>query len=246
MTGGTGKLGSVLLRHFVGRGWSVIVTTRERAKAEKLIATLGPSCHLATAVEVNLQEAGAAENVVAELEDSNISIDCLVNNARSLESLSVDINGITLPAHFHDEFNLDVVVPYRLSVALAHSEYHRLAAIVNIGSMYGVVAPNPELYGGTLDSSPIQYGVCKAALHQLTRELAVRLAPKHIRVNCVAFGGVEGRVSEEFIKRYARLVPAGRMLRESEITGPVEFLLSDQSSAVNGQVILADGGWTLW
>ena len=118
--------------------------------------------------------------------------------------------------------------------------------VVNIGSMYGLVAPNPDLYEGSLDSSPIQYGVSKAGLHHLTRELAVRLADGKVRVNCVAFGGVEGREANDFKARYSRLTLSRRMLLESEISGPVKFLMDDSSSAINGHVLVADGGWSIW
>ena len=57
---------------------------------------------------------------------------------------------------------------------------------------------------------------------------------------------MEGRVDEAFLSRYASLVPSRRMLNEDEIIGPVDFLLSDSSSAVNGHVLVADGGWSIW
>jgi len=137
------------------------------------------------------------------------------------------------------------VFPYQLTMLLAQSS-KSLRSVVNVGSMYGIVPPNPSLYDDGFQSSPIQYGVAKAALHQLTKELAVRLATSGVRVNAVAFGGVEGRVSDEFKQRYANFVPSRRMLSVDEIVGPVAFLLSEDSSAVNGHVLVADGGWTVW
>ncbi len=119
---------------------------------------------------------------------------------------------------FSAEMELDVIQPYRLSVLLALSQNHALQTIVNIGSQYGIVVPNPALYGGSLAQSPIQYGVAKAALHHMTKELAARLAPS-VRVNCVAFGGFAGRESAEFNTRYSEMLPAKRMLRLTEAGG---------------------------
>ena len=94
--------------------------------------------------------------------------------------------------------------------------------------------------------SPLHYSVAKAAQVQLTRELAVRLAPKGIRVNGICFGGVEGRADEAFVDRYRQLCPAGRMLRDDEVVGPVDYLVSDASSGMTGHNMMVDGGWTTW
>jgi NAD(P)-dependent dehydrogenase (short-subunit alcohol dehydrogenase family) len=102
------------------------------------------------------------------------------------------------------------------------------------------------LYDDPVRQSPLQYGVCKAALSHLTKELAVRLAAKNIQVNCVAFGGIEGRVDPAFLARYAALNPMGRMLQENEVAGPIEALLSDGFSAMTGHTMAVDGGWGIW
>lgn len=246
LTGGTGKFGKVLFRHFAHSGWNVVTTSRDQSRLDQLVDGIGAVKGQAMGIVADLQQPSASQRLVDELTACGIAITHLVNNARSLETLAVKSDGTTERGSFVDEFEMDVVVPYELSMCLARSEHHKLQSVVNIGSIYGEVAPNPALYEGTLDRSPIQYGVCKAALHHITRELAVRFAPKQVRVNCVAFGGVEGRDDEAFLKRYAQLVPSRRMLKESEVIGPVEFLLSDVSSAVNGHILIADGGWTVW
>jgi NAD(P)-dependent dehydrogenase (short-subunit alcohol dehydrogenase family) len=246
LTGGTGRLGQVFVRHFAESGWNVVTTSRERSRVDELIKTIGVTKGRVTGLVVDLQQQGASQRFVDELTACGIVITHLVNNARSLATLTVKSDGTTERGTFVSEFEMDVVVPYELTMCLARSEKHKLDSVVNIGSMYGEVVPNPALYQGSLNRSPIQYGVSKAALHHLTRELAVRLAPQHVRVNCVAFGGVEGRVDDSFVARYAELVPTRRMLKVSEVIGPVEFLLSDASLAVSGHVLIADGGWTLW
>jgi NAD(P)-dependent dehydrogenase (short-subunit alcohol dehydrogenase family) len=172
--------------------------------------------------------------------------DCLINNARNLAYLQIGEDGVVARQDFINEFTLDVVIPYELVMALSQAQESRLRAVINIGSQYGTVAPNLNLYTNPLRESPLQYGVSKAALTQLTKELAVRLAKRGVRVNCVAFGGVEGRVDEEFKKRYAALCPIGRMLGEHELAGPVDLLLSDSASGVTGHVLMVDGGWSIW
>lgn len=246
VTGGTGKLGRIFVRHFAEIGWKIVTTSREQSKVDQLVSDIGPHKGLVTGIGADLRLPGSSRRLVEELTERGITVTHLLNNARSIETLVVQSDGTTQRNAFVGEFEMDVVVPYELSMCLSRSDGHKLEAVVNIGSMYGEVAPNPTLYEGSLDSSPVQYGVSKAGLHHLTRELAVRLAPRNIRVNCVAFGGVEGRADEAFLARYAQLVPTRRMLEDREVVGPVEFLLGDYSSAVNGHVLVADGGWSVW
>ncbi len=244
LTGATGKFGRVLARHLVAQGWTVVVTSRDPVRVAALAEGFAEGAVVGVAADLLAPE--GVDVLVDVLAQRGLSVTHLVNNARSLSSLAVQADGLTRRQDFLAELDMNVVVPYTLATRLATDARHRLRNVVNVGSMYGMVAPNPALYEGSLARSPVQYGVSKAALHHLTRELAVRLAPKGVRVNCVAFGGVEGRVDEGFLRRYAALTPAGRMLQEPEVAGPVGFLLSEASSAVQGHVLVADGGWSIW
>ena len=246
LTGGTGKFGRVLARYFISRGWEVVITSRDEGALDSLRRELSNENNGCHSIALDLQVEGAPEKLLADLTERGLVISHLINNARSISTLEVGESGVTDRNTFLGEFELDVIVPYELTLALAQSSFHQLMSVVNIGSQYGLVVPNPALYEGSLKESPIQYGVSKAGVHQLTKELAVRLAPQNIRVNCVAFGGVEGRVNQAFVDRYAELTPSRRMLYESEIPGPIEFLLSESSTAINGHVMVADGGWSLW
>lgn len=246
ITGATGKIGRVLVRHFLDAGDCVIAAGRAQDRLDELArGQAGRPGQLAT-VLVDLCAPDAVPAMVAQLEKIGLQPDCLVNNARSLDFLRVGEDGIATRTAFVGELTLDVIVPYELVMALADMPDSRLRSVVNIGSQYGGVAPNLHLYDDPLRQSPVQYGVAKAALEHLTRELAVRLADRGVRVNCVAFGGVEGRVDEAFRQRYAALCPLGRMLGEHELPGPVDLLLSDGASAITGHIMRVDGGWTAW
>ena len=246
VTGGTGTLGCALISPLLESGWEVVITSRTQSNIDKLISNTVSTKKSLLGIAVDFKAPGAVEYLLNKLIDLGISITHLVNNARSLSTLAVNSDGVSLRDNFIGEFTMDVVIPYELTMGFANSLQHSLRNVVNIGSMYGEVAPTPYLYNGSLHNSPIQYGVSKAGLHHLTKELAVRLAPKNIRVNCVAYGGIEGRVDDEFVKRYSKLTPAGRMLKHNEVFGPVDFLINEGSSAINGHILVADGGWSIW
>lgn len=246
VTGGTGKFGQALVSHFLTAGDRVIITYRADESLEKLRVDYPNSFNKLTGIKVDLTESGAMATLIDELNAQDLSPGCLVNNARSTSFLKIDQNGLVSRENFANEYLLDVIVPYELTMALMMQRGSQLRRVVNIGSMYGTVAANPHLYTDPIQQSPLQYSVAKAALAHLTKELAVRLAGKDIQVNCVAFGGVEGRVDEAFKKRYAQLCPMGRMLRDDEVVGPVDMLLSDKCSGITGHILAVDGGWGIW
>jgi hypothetical protein len=247
VTGGTGRIGRVLVLGFSRLGWDVAFSSRNSGAAAGLEREcLDAGARRAMCVGVDLGEQAAAASVMRALADRGFEPHVLVNNARNLDHLEVEPDGRTSRANWIAEFVLGVVAPYELSMALAALPGASLRTIVNVASMYGVVAPNLGLYGSPDRESAVNYGVTKAALIHLTKELAVRLAPRGITVNAVSFGGVAGRAGEAFVERYRRLCPSGRMLNDADLFGPVKFLASPDASGATGHNLVVDGGWTAW
>jgi NAD(P)-dependent dehydrogenase (short-subunit alcohol dehydrogenase family) len=118
-------------------------------------------------------------------------------------------------------------------------------SVIALGSIYGLVGPDPSLYERTGVSNPTAYGVSKGAVLQLVRYLATTLAPQ-VRVNAISPGGIERAQPHEFIERYRARVPLRRMATEEDVKGAVAFLASDLSAYVTGQNLVVDGGWTAW
>tara|TARA_B110000444_G_scaffold108020_1_gene102038 strand:- start:417 stop:1214 length:798 start_codon:yes stop_codon:yes gene_type:complete len=118
------------------------------------------------------------------------------------------------------------------------------ASIVNISSIYGVIAPDWQMYKGTDIYNPAAYSVSKAGLINMSRWLASTLSP-HIRVNCISPGGVLRNQKKIFVKKYSEKTLLKRMANESDISDPVLFLASDMSSYITGHNLIVDGGFTI-
>jgi NAD(P)-dependent dehydrogenase (short-subunit alcohol dehydrogenase family) len=127
---------------------------------------------------------------------------------------------------------------------------HGRGSIINIGSLYGVVAPDPRLYEHLpLDPpflKPPAYAMSKAGVSALTRYLAALWGPKGIRVNTLTPGGVLGDQDPVFKEKFGARVPLARMACHGDLTGPLLFLASDLSSYVNGIELVVDGGYSCW
>jgi NAD(P)-dependent dehydrogenase (short-subunit alcohol dehydrogenase family) len=248
ITGGTGKVGSQLVKHFYTLGWNVLFTAFQQEEADLIQTQLYNKnmTNKITGMAVDLEQENIGNNLRKFVESEKLYPNCLVNCARSLNYLKISPSGQTMRPEWMGEFKLNVVIAYELAIALANQDNSILESIINISSMYGVVPANPNLYKNPTLESPIQYGVTKAALIHLTKELAIRFANKKIKVNAISFGGIEGRVDDEFKKRYAQLCPFERMLQDNEVVGAVEFLATNQSTFITGHNLVVDGGWSVW
>ena len=154
------------------------------------------------------------------------------------EVLAVNITGMMLMCREHG----------RLMI-----EHGKRGAIVNIASVYGVVAPDQRIYDGSdypdlggAINTPAIYSTSKAAVIGLTRYLATYWGHAGIRVNAISPGGIKSGQNETFQQNYSRRVPMGRMAEGAEIEGALIYLASDASSYVTGQNIVVDGGLTAW
>jgi NAD(P)-dependent dehydrogenase (short-subunit alcohol dehydrogenase family) len=122
----------------------------------------------------------------------------------------------------------------------------RRGSIVNIGSLYASVAPDPTFYDH-LDPpfvKPSAYGASKAAVISLTRYFARLWGPSGVRVNALSPGGIRVAQDAEFQRKFNARVPLGRMGEPGDLAGPLLFLASAASSYVTGHELRVDGGFT--
>ena len=123
-------------------------------------------------------------------------------------------------------------------------------SMVMFSSMYGLVAPDPQLYEPPINPNPIEYGVGKAGIIQMSKYFAMHYGPRGVRCNCISPGPFPNPTVREdhpeFTQRLAKKTFLGRVGQASEVAGAVYFLLSPASSYITGHNLVVDGGWTSW
>ena len=247
VTGACGWLGAAMSRALAEAGGQVVVTSRDSGQAAEFAASLPGDGHLGLGFSQG--DTDTIPKFVAEVVERMGKIDVLVNNAYG--GTAPDIDSATAE-DFNQTYHVGVTAYFLLArdVMLHLRENQRPGSIINIASMYGVVASYPSAYEGLPTNSPPNYHALKGGVVHLTRHLAAYWAQYDIRVNAIAPGpfpkpavrdGIEG-----FIPRLEEKVPLGRMGRPEELKGAVVLLASDASSYITGQNLLVDGGWTAW
>lgn len=246
VTGGAGHLGGVITAE-LDRQCRQVVCFDLEGRAEALVRsqTLTRTQPRSLDVSDAALLPAALDAAIAEfgLPDGLVHLATASSSGQSLENLP--------PGEFQNTLDRTLPPTFVLCRALAERmKFRGSGSIVLFSSMYGVVAPDPRIYADPLTPNPIDYGVAKAAILQLTRYFAVHYGAAGIRFNCVTPGpfpnpGVQ-QAHPAFIGELAKKTALRRIGRNTEIVGPVLFLLTDSSSYVTGHSLVVDGGWTTW
>ncbi len=245
VSGASGRLGPSMVRTLLDAGAHVVAVARDVSRLEH--ALQGLPAELRTC-DITSPEWPA---VLASVLEERGRIDVLVNNAHVGRGGSLRLASA---ADFAEAFALAVTATAD-GINAAHAglrasaEAGGPASVVNIASMYGVVAPDPRVYDSEEGRNPPAYGAAKAAMLQLTRYAAAELAPEGIRVNSITLGPFPGSPTPEteaLFERIASRTMVGRVGQPAEVATALLFLASPASSFVTGSNVTVDGGWTAW
>lgn len=247
ITGATGHLGKAMCEGLAESGAAIAVCSTTLGKALNLAGVLTEKYSVqAEGFELDLRDVNAMPGVVDTIVAKMGRLDCLVNNACFVKVN--DLDQIT-PEEWNVGLQGGVTSPFFLMQACVGHLGKTRGCVINIGSMYGMVAPKPQNYSDTPFSSAVNYGAAKAALLQVTRYAAAYLGPQGIRVNALSpgpFPTQEVQKNELFKGRLTSNVPLLRLGEPDEIKGAVVFLASGASSFITGHNLVVDGGWTAW
>jgi len=237
VTGASKGIGAGIARKLASAGASVVVNyASSREDADNVVQAIEAEGGKAVAVQGDVSKSEDVRRIFEETSKTFGPVDVLVNNAGVFEFSPLEA---VTEDHFHRHFDINV-----LGTILATRESLKHfngdgGSVINISS---VVSQSPV-------ENSVVYSATKGAVDTITRELAKELAPRKIRVNTIAPGGVEtegsralGMIGSDFEKQIVADTPLGRIGQPDDIAKVAEFLASDDSQWLTGERISASGG----
>lgn len=248
VTGGAGLLGKVFCEGIVkNNGVAIIADINESVGKdfeEEIKGKYDTENVLYKKLDITSKE--SINTLIKDVQYKFEKIDALVNNAYPKNK--------NYGRHFFDVEYADFCENININLGgyflttqqfAAYFKDRRTGNIINISSIYGIIAPRFEIYQNTNMTTPVEYAIIKSALIHLTKYIAKYLKGSGVRVNSISPGGIFDNQPESFIKNYNSLSLTKGMLDKTDILGTLLFLLDDNSKFINGQNLTVDDGFIL-
>lgn len=247
--GGAGLLGTEFAKTLAAQGDNVVVADfnieAAAAVCENLILE-GVEQRQLMASTVNIVEKDSILILIDEVQQRFGSIDGVVNTAYPRnKNYGKKFEQVEF-SDFCENTNLNLGGYFLVAQQFAeHFSNHGGGDIINISSIYGVIAPKFEVYNNTSMTMPVEYAVIKSGLIHLGRYIAKYYRGRKVRINTISPGGIFDNQDESFVSRYDKNCNSIGMLSPKDISNVVQFIFSNSSSGISGQNIIVDDGFTL-
>ena len=248
ITGGAGLIGIEFVKSIIENGGMAIIADINENKISKIIKEL-PKNYPSKKIDyfnLDITKTKSLQECIQYVHSKHGKIDALINNAYPknknygnnffdvgyddfVENLGTNLGGVFITTKI-------------FSLYFKNQGYGN---IINIASIYGVIAPRFEIYEDTDMTMPIEYAAIKSGILHLTKYLAKYFKGNKIRINAISPGGILDNQPKNFVRKYNDKCVSKGMLNATDVTGALIFLLSDKSDYINGQNIIIDDGFSL-
>lgn len=246
ITGAANGIGLAIGRHFADKGANVMFADKDEERLKSELGSLAESDNIRYFAG-DMRQKLCQANLLSATIDAFEEVDILVNACRQVvasDPLNPDDDGVEtlLQQNLMTALRMSQLVARRMIKQAKGEQNGTSGTIVNLSSI-AARRTHPDL---------MAYSISSAALDQMTRSLAVALAPHRIRVNAVAFGSVMSASLKDTLREHGDYrediedhTPLGRIASAAELAEAVQYLASDGSGFMTGQIMTMDGGRTL-
>jgi len=247
VTGSCGRIGFQTSLDLLQAGYSVVLSDINDDILEKTLNRIPPELHSrATLISADVTSPESIENMLQTSIQITKRIDGVVHSAYPRTTWS----GLYFEDLDPNALFSDLIAQLGSAIVLSQKAVQLFRAqgsgsLIHISSIQGIAAPKFEHYEGTSMSSTIGYTAIKAGIVGITKWLAKYTANSNIRVNCVTPGGIIDNQDVHFQERYRKSCTSIGLLSPHHVSSAIVFLMSDQASAINGQNLVVDDGWSL-
>lgn len=248
VTGGAGLLGKQFIRTIIENNGIAVIADKNKKLGLKVKNDLSEELNSKNIdfVTLDINSKDSINKSIKYLHNKHGKIDSLINNAYPrnknygksffdvkyndfVDNLSINLGGYFLTSQ---QFSL-------------YFKKQGFGNIINVSSVYGIIAPKFEIYKGTKITMPVEYAAIKSGLIHLTKYMAKYFKGINIRVNTLSPGGIIDNQSKKFRSNYKKICLNKGLLDAKDLSSALIFLLSDSSKYVNGQNIVVDDGFSL-
>jgi short-subunit dehydrogenase len=247
VTGGAGLLGRQFCMSIAANGGIAVIADRDAESAESAandILNKYPGCAVPELLDIT--DKNSILQLIDRLKAKFGRIDAVVNSAyprnsnygRKLEEVTYEDFYENVGLHLGGYF----LVAQQFGLLFKEQGGGN---IINMASIYGVMAPRFEIYKDTSMTMPIEYAAIKSGVIQLSKYFAKYFLASGVRVNTLSPGGILDKQPASFLKAYSANCGLNGMLSSEDVIGSLVFLLSDSSKHITGQNLIVDDGFSL-
>ena len=245
LTGGCGLAGQKFTKYLGELGHQVIFTDIDTNKGLLLEKELGKSLNIKF-YRLDINDTDEISSLLDDLNNKKITINTLINNAypknesygSSLEEVTTNNFNNNINIHLGGYFNM-------MQIFSKYFQKKGEGNVINMSSVYGVIAPRFNIYKDTKMTMPVEYAVIKSGLIHLTKYFSKYYKNSNIRYNCLSMGGIFDNQDEFFVESYKEYCLNKGLLDIEDVFGTLNYLVSDSSKYLNGQNIVVDDGFTI-
>ena len=247
VTGGAGTIGRIFVRAIAANGGTAVVADVNKDAAASVAREVSAAYPgRAESATLDITRVDSIAGLIGHVQNQHRRLDAVVNNAyprnanygRKLEEVTYQDFCENSNSHLGGYF----LVMQQFAL---HFRAQGGGNIINMSSIYGVMAPRFEVYANTTMTMPVEYAAIKSSIVHLTRYFAQYFKQDGLRVNCISPGGIRAAQPESFLASYDAHCGQKGMLDAQDLAGTLLFLLCDGSKHVTGQNIVVDDGFSL-